>query len=127
LCARGAEEETLVVFGNPGSIDIGAQRFGERAMARHRVFLAAFLVKPDGPSRAARPEILDFHFQRRTDARKALGEGSDQGPVAQIALARAEPADALAMPGMLRKSHVFSAAVPEVRIHLPPAESQMRT
>jgi hypothetical protein len=47
--------------------------------------LPPFLVQPNRPSRAARPQILDFHFQRRTDARKAVGEGSDQCPVAQIA------------------------------------------
>jgi hypothetical protein len=35
---------------------------GDRVMARHRVFLAAFLVKPNRPFRAARPEILDFIF-----------------------------------------------------------------
>src|SRR5215831_12101597 len=31
------------------------------------------------------------------------------------------------LPGMLRKSTAFRAAVPEVRIHLPPAGSQVRT
>src|SRR5262245_63638387 len=31
------------------------------------------------------------------------------------------------MPGILRKSTAFLPAVPEVRIHLPPAESQVRT
>jgi hypothetical protein len=31
-------------------------------MARHRVFLAAFLVEPNRPFRTARPEILDFIF-----------------------------------------------------------------
>src|SRR6266446_6342403 len=37
------------------------------------------------PSGAARPEVLDLHFQGRADARKGVGEGGDQRAVAQIA------------------------------------------
>ena len=53
-------------------------------MARHHVLLAAFLVQPDQPSRALRLQVVDPHLQRRADAGKAVGEGGDQGPVAQI-------------------------------------------
>jgi len=42
-------------------------------MARHRMFLAPFLMQMDRPSGAARPEILDLHPQRRAIARKAVG------------------------------------------------------
>src|SRR6266481_389734 len=37
---------------------------------------------------AARPEILDFHLQGRSDAREAVGESGDQRAVAQIAQRR---------------------------------------
>jgi hypothetical protein len=36
--------------------DIRAQGLGECVMARHRMFLAAFLVQPDRPTGAARPK-----------------------------------------------------------------------
>ena len=65
MTARGAEKPSLAVFGEPGSVDIGAQGLGERVMARHRVLLAAFLMQPDGPPGAARPQILDLHLQGR--------------------------------------------------------------
>ena len=54
----------------------------EQMMRRHLVLLAAFLVQPDRPSCAARPEILDFHPQRRGDPREGIGERRDQGAVA---------------------------------------------
>jgi len=57
-------------------------------MTRHRMFLAAFLMQSDCPSRTARPQILDLQLQRRGDARKAVGQGGDQGAVAQIAQGR---------------------------------------
>ena len=60
------------------------QRPGERVMARHRVLFAAFFVQPNGPSGAARSQILDLHLQSRADTRERIGEGGDQGPVAQI-------------------------------------------
>src|ERR1700730_7797028 len=52
------------------------------------MLLAALLVQSDGPSRAARPEILDLHLQGRADARKAVCERGHQGAVAQIAQGR---------------------------------------
>jgi hypothetical protein len=57
-------------------------------MARHAVLLAALLMQADRPSGAARPQVLDFHLQRRVDTREAVGEGGDQRPVAQIAQRR---------------------------------------
>jgi hypothetical protein len=48
---------------NPGRIDVGAQRLGERVMARHGVSLTAFLVQPYRPTGAARPQILDLHLE----------------------------------------------------------------
>jgi hypothetical protein len=63
LWPRGAEKPALAVLGDAGRIDVGAQGLGERVMARHRVFLAAFLVQPDRPSGAPRPQILDLHFK----------------------------------------------------------------
>ena len=35
-------QRPLAVFGDAGSIDVGAQRLGERVMARHRVLLPPF-------------------------------------------------------------------------------------
>jgi len=84
----GAEQPTLAVLGDAGRIDVGAQRLGKRVMARHRMLLAAFLMQPDRPPGAARPQILDLHLQGRIDAREAVGEGGDQCPVAQIAQCR---------------------------------------
>jgi hypothetical protein len=83
--ARSAEQPALAVLGDAGGVDVGAQRLGECVMARHTVLLAAFLMQPDRPAGAARPEILDLHLQRRTDARKAVSEGGHQRPVPQIA------------------------------------------
>ena len=83
--ARRAEQEALAVLGDAGGVDIGAQRLGKRVMARHDVMLAAFLVQPELPAGALRPEILHLHLQRRADAREGIGEGGDQRPVAQIA------------------------------------------
>ena len=54
-------------------------------MARHDVLLATFLVQPERPPGAARPEVFDLHLQGRVDTRKAVGEGGDQRTVAQIA------------------------------------------
>jgi hypothetical protein len=71
VAARGAEQPALAVFDNAGGIDIGAQRLGERVVARHRVLLAAFLVQPDGPTGAAWPQILDLHRQGRVAVRLA--------------------------------------------------------
>ena len=86
LCPRaGAEQPALAVLGDAGGGDVGVQRLGERVMARHRVLLAAFLVQPDLPAGALRPEILHLHLQRRADAREGIGEGGDQRAVAQIA------------------------------------------
>jgi hypothetical protein len=72
----GPEQEALAIIGGAGGIDIGTQRVGERVMTRHRMLLAAFLVQPDRPSRASRPEILDLHRQRRGDP--AASCASDQ-------------------------------------------------
>src|SRR4051794_4259756 len=47
-------------------------------MARHRVLLAAFLMQPDRPAGAARPEVLDFHLQ---------GYCSDKANVGALAVA----------------------------------------
>jgi len=54
-------------------------------MTRHGVMLAAFLVQPQAPAGTLRPEILHLHFERGRDARKGIGEGGDQRPVAQVA------------------------------------------
>jgi hypothetical protein len=48
-------QPALAVLGDAGRINVSAQGLGERVMARHRMFLAAFLVQPDRPSGAARP------------------------------------------------------------------------
>jgi hypothetical protein len=69
----------------PSRIDVGAQRLGERVMARHAVLLTSFLMQADRPSGAARPEILDLHLQGRIDAREAVGEGGGQRAVSEIA------------------------------------------
>jgi hypothetical protein len=66
------------VLDDAGGIDVGPQRLGERVMARHAVLLAAFLMQPDCPSGAARPEILDPHLQRRSDPRETVGERCNQ-------------------------------------------------
>jgi hypothetical protein len=79
----GAEQEPLAVLGDTGGVDIGAQRLGERMMARHRVLLTAFLVHL--PACALRPQILDLHPQCGGDTREGIGEGGDQRTVAQIA------------------------------------------
>ena len=63
--AAGAEQPALAVLGDAGGVDVGVQRLGERVMARHGVMLAAFLVQPEPPAGALRPEILDLHLQRR--------------------------------------------------------------
>jgi hypothetical protein len=44
VAAAGAEHKTFVT--DAGGVDVGAQRLGERMMARHHVLLAAFLVQP---------------------------------------------------------------------------------
>jgi hypothetical protein len=49
------------------------------------MMLAAFLVQSKLPLGALRPEILDLHFQGRSDPRDGIGEGGDQRPVPQIA------------------------------------------
>ncbi len=85
MYAAGAEQPALSVFGEAGRGDVSVQRLGERVMARHRVMLAALLVQPQPPARALRPDILHLHFQRGRDARKGIGEGRDQRPVAQVA------------------------------------------
>ncbi len=68
-----AKQPALAVLDEAGSVEAGAQRFGERVVARHRMLLAAFLVRPDCPSGAARLEVLALHLQRRGDAREAVG------------------------------------------------------
>ena len=60
--ARRAEQPALAVLGDAGGIDVGVQRLGERVMAGHDVLLAAFLVQPELPAGALRPEILDLHL-----------------------------------------------------------------
>jgi hypothetical protein len=67
------------------SVDMGAQRLGERVVARHRMLLSAFLVEQHGPSCAPRPQILDLHLQGRGDARERISERRDQRPVSEIA------------------------------------------
>ena len=57
-------------------------------MAGHGVLLAALLMEPDRPSGAARPQILDLHFESRADAREAVGERGDEREVPQIAKRR---------------------------------------
>jgi hypothetical protein len=73
VSAAGSEQKALAVFGNAGRSDVGMQRLGKRMMARHGVMLAAFLVQPQPPARALRPEIFDLHFERRRDARERIG------------------------------------------------------
>jgi hypothetical protein len=85
MAAAGAEQPALAVFRETGGVDIRAQRFSQRVMARHVVFLAAFLMQPNGPAGTARPQILDLHIQRRANPRERVGEGGDQRPVPHIA------------------------------------------
>jgi hypothetical protein len=66
------------------SFDIGAQRLGERVMARHRMLLAAFFMQPHRPARPARLEILDLHLERRSDARERIKERLTQDEVERI-------------------------------------------
>ncbi len=47
--------------------------------------LAAFLVQPEPPACALRPNILHLHSQRGRNAREGIGECGDQRPIAQIA------------------------------------------
>ena len=54
-------------------------------MAGHGVLLAAFFMERDRPARAARPQVFDFHFESRADAREAVGERGDERAVPQIA------------------------------------------
>jgi tetratricopeptide (TPR) repeat protein len=49
----------LTVLGDAGRVDVGAQCFSKRVMARHAVLLATFLMQPARPSDAARPEGID--------------------------------------------------------------------
>jgi hypothetical protein len=85
---RSAEQPSLAILDNAGRVDVGAQGLGERVMARHRMLFAAFLVQADRPPGAAWAEVLDLHLQGRVDPREAVGEGSDQCPVAQVAQGR---------------------------------------
>jgi hypothetical protein len=48
------------------------------------MLLAAFLMQPQHPRRAARSKILYLHLRRRGDPREAVGEGSAQRAVAEI-------------------------------------------
>ncbi len=82
---RGAEQEPLLVLGDAGGIDVGPQCLGEGMVAGHDMVLAAFLVQPQFPAGALRPQILDFHFQRRADPGEGVGKGGDQRPVPEIA------------------------------------------
>ena len=81
----GAEQEPFAVLGDAGGVDVGAEFFGQRMVAGHDVMFSAFLVQPELPSRALRPEILNLHLQRRANPGEGIGEGGDQRPVAQIA------------------------------------------
>src|SRR6266404_8401114 len=57
-------------------------------MAGHGVLLAAFFMERDRPARAAGPQVFDFHFESRADAREAVGERGDERAVPQIAKRR---------------------------------------
>ena len=61
------------------------QHLGERVVARHFVFLAAFLMQVKLPAGTLRPEILDFQFQRGADTREGIGVAArnDERPDAQ--------------------------------------------
>jgi hypothetical protein len=85
MATAGAEQPALAIFGDAGRVDIGAQRLGQCVMARHAVLLAAFLMQPNRPSGAARPEVFDLHLQGRVDTREAIGKSGDQRAVAQVA------------------------------------------
>jgi hypothetical protein len=83
--AGGPEQKALAVLGDAGRVDVGVNCFGERVMARHCVLLAAFLMQPDRPRGAARPQIFDLHLQGGVDAREGISERGDQRAVPQIA------------------------------------------
>ena len=85
MAAAGAEHPALLVLGDAGRGNVGMQVLGKAVMARHRVLLAAFLMQADQPTRALGLQILHPHLERRADARKAIGEGGDECPVAQVA------------------------------------------
>ena len=63
VTARGAEQPALAVLSDPGRIDVSTQGLGERVMARHRMFLAAFLMQPDGPPAPRGPRSSTFIFK----------------------------------------------------------------
>jgi len=52
----------LAVLDDTAGGDVGVQHFGERVVARHLVFLAAFLMQMKLPAGALRPEISTFSF-----------------------------------------------------------------
>jgi TolB-like protein len=66
----GAKEPALAIVGDAGGVDVSPQHLRKRVVTRHRVLLAAFLVKLHLPACALWPKILDPHAQRRGDARK---------------------------------------------------------
>jgi hypothetical protein len=80
-----AKQPALALLGDAGGGDIGAQHLGQHVMTGDNVMLAPFFVQAQLPAGDARAKILDFHFQRRGDAREALGQRRDQCPVAQFA------------------------------------------
>jgi hypothetical protein len=53
MAAAGTEQPALAVVSKTGRSNIGAQRFGQRMMARHRVLFAALFMQPDRPAGAA--------------------------------------------------------------------------
>jgi hypothetical protein len=94
----------LAVLADAGRGEILIEELFELVMRRHFVALAAFLVKAHPPALAARVIVLDPH-------------GNDGRVVAAVAC------------GFTPRSvrGVAAGAEPEVRIHLPPAESHVRT
>ena len=71
MAARGSEQPALAVLSNAGGADVGAQRFGERMVVRHRVLLAAIFVQPDRPPRRRTAANPRPSLQGRVELRAA--------------------------------------------------------
>ena len=58
MARAGSKEPAFAIVTDTRGIDVGAQHLGKRVMARHRVLLAAFLVKLHLPACTLRSKIL---------------------------------------------------------------------
>ena len=79
-----SKQPAFAIVGDAGGLDVAAERFSKRVMAWHRVMLAAFLEQPELPAGTLRSKIFHFHPERCRNASEGVGEGGDQGAVAEI-------------------------------------------